>query len=244
MRPGVAWQTSARGVGAGLVRTQPQLLSLVPPPFLFPVFQSAGGSSLVAASGRNAVQGESVLAACHVLRSLRHVSEPGALCAAAAGLQQHHPDMQRQHSADQPSQWAGDPAWGRGPSRRQASGTAWTRSPMGLLSRPYLTEAASGSPLRGQRAAIPSLSGPGSPRVPSPRWSSGFFSGVPPSLCGGQNWRPDSPRVGEGVCPVASSEGATWRSGQPSFSCHLPSLHPPRFLFGQFWWRVVYWFKL
>lgn len=61
-------------------------------------------SGWVAASGRTAVQGESVSAPRHVLWSLRHVPEPGALGAPAPGLQQHHPDMQRQHPEDQPSQ--------------------------------------------------------------------------------------------------------------------------------------------
>lgn len=57
----------------------------------------------VAASGRSAAKRDPVSAHCHVLRSLRHVSEPRAVGASAPGLQQHHPDMQWQHPADQPS---------------------------------------------------------------------------------------------------------------------------------------------
>lgn len=79
--------------------------SLSPFPALsLPGFSVSLRSGLVAASGGTAVQGESVSAPRHVLRSLRHVPEPGALGAPASGLQQHHPDVQRQYSADQPSQ--------------------------------------------------------------------------------------------------------------------------------------------
>lgn len=79
--------------------------SLSPFPALsLPGFPVSLRSGLVAASGGTAVQGESGSAPRHVLRALRHVPEPGALGAPASGLQQHHPDVQRQYSADQPSQ--------------------------------------------------------------------------------------------------------------------------------------------
>lgn len=79
--------------------------SLSPFPALsFPGFPVSLRSGSAAASGGAAERGESVSAPRHVLRSLRHVSEPGALGAPASGLQQHHPDVQRQYSADQPSQ--------------------------------------------------------------------------------------------------------------------------------------------
>lgn len=78
--------------------------SPLPPPFLFSVSPSGCGSSLAAASGRSALQVESVSVLHHVLRSLRHVSDTGVLRAPAPGLQQHHTDLQRQHPADQPSQ--------------------------------------------------------------------------------------------------------------------------------------------
>lgn len=86
---------------AGSVRTQSWLLT---PALSLPGFLLSCGARLVAASGRSAVKRDPVSAPCHVLRSLRHVSESRALGAPAPGLQQHHSDMQWQHPADQSSQ--------------------------------------------------------------------------------------------------------------------------------------------
>lgn len=75
-----------------------------PPPFLFPVFLSAaepGYWQLPVGAPRSATRS---LLVVDVLRSLRHVSESRALGAPAPGLQQHHPDVQWQHPADQSSQ--------------------------------------------------------------------------------------------------------------------------------------------
>lgn len=74
------------------------------PALSLPGFPLSCRARSVAASGRSAVKCDPVSAHCHVLRSLRYVSEPRAVGASAPGLQQHHPDMQWQHPADQPSQ--------------------------------------------------------------------------------------------------------------------------------------------
>lgn len=74
------------------------------PALSLPGFLLSCGARIVAASGRSAVKRDPVSAPCHVLRSLRHVSESRALGAPAPGLQQHHPDVQWQHPADQSSQ--------------------------------------------------------------------------------------------------------------------------------------------
>lgn len=74
------------------------------PALSLPGFPLSCRARSVAASGRSALKRDPVSAYCHVLRSLRYVSEPRAVGASAPGLQQHHPDMQWQHPADQPSQ--------------------------------------------------------------------------------------------------------------------------------------------
>ena len=133
--------------------------------------------------------------------------------------------MQRQHPADQPSQWAGVPRrlGGRGPSWR---GCRDGGARPGLRPKPHLRPSRA---LRSGYGGLPSanLPGPGTLRVRRLNWSSSFFSGVLPLRCFGAKTAVLTAPGWEGVfvCPRAVSE-STWCSGQPSFSCHLlPSTH-------------------
>lgn len=109
----------------------------------------------------------------------------------------------------------------RGQARVRLSGCgAWPR----LWPKPYLRPS-SGSPVRGRRLPSFSMSGPGSPRVPSPSWSLSFFSGVLPSWYGGQSSSLTALGWEGYVCHLGSSEWV--HSAQWSAEFFLSSALPP-----------------